>query len=234
MLAGIRSATVLGIEAYDVCVEVDVAYGLPQWTIVGLPAGEVKESSQRVRAALTNSGFDVPVRRVTISLSPGDTRKAGTGFDLPIAVGFLVAVGVVPVEAVEGFTFLGELGLDGAIRGVRGALSVARRLAGRENVRGLVLPPANVNEAGLVRSLRRRRCASSSTDLPRARSARHHLRSAMRRSTTAPTSPTSWDRKAPSARWRLLPPVDTHACSSAHPEQGRRCSRDACRPFSRR
>src|SRR4051794_23303234 len=102
MLAGIRSATVLGIDAYDVCVEVDVSYGLPQWTIVGLPAGEVKESSQRVRAALANSGFDVPVRRVTISLSPGDTRKAGTGFDLPIAVGFLVALGIVPPEAAEG------------------------------------------------------------------------------------------------------------------------------------
>ena len=152
MLAAIRSAAVYGIDAYDVCVEVDVAPGLPHWTIVGLPAGEVKESRERVTAALANSGFSVPARRVTVSLSPGDTKKAGTGFDLPIAVGLLVALGAVPAESVQGIVFLGELGLDGAIRGVRGVLSVARRVAGC-GARALVLPPSNVNEAGLVRSL---------------------------------------------------------------------------------
>ena len=153
MLAAIRSATVFGIDAYDVCVEVDVAPGLPHWMIVGLPAGEVKESRERVTAALANSGFTVPSRRVTVSLSPGDTRKAGTGFDLPIAIGLLVALGALAADSVQGIVFLGELGLDGAIRGVRGALSVARHVAGR-GARALVLPPANVNEAGLVRSLR--------------------------------------------------------------------------------
>jgi magnesium chelatase family protein len=156
VLASIRSASVLGIEAFDVCVEVDVAPGLPQWTIVGLPSGEVKESRQRVSAALANSGFVVPPRRVTISLSPGDTRKAGTGFDLPIAVGLLVAIGVLSAESVQGMSFLGELGLDGILRGVRGALPVARHL-GAACARGdpctLVLPPDNVNEAGLVRAL---------------------------------------------------------------------------------
>jgi magnesium chelatase family protein len=153
MLAAIRSAAVLGIDAYDICVEVDVAQGLPRWTIVGLPAGEVKESRERVSAALTNSGFAPPPRRITVSLSPGDTKKSGTGFDLPIAIGLLVALGALDVGSVEGVTFLGELGLDGAIRGVRGVLSVARHLAGRAGVRTLVVPPANVNEAGLVRSL---------------------------------------------------------------------------------
>jgi len=153
MLAAIRSAAVVGIDAYDVCVEVDVAPGLPHWMIVGLPAGEVKESRERVTAALANSGFSVPARRVTVSLSPGDTKKAGTGFDLPIAVGLLVALGALPAQAVQGIVFLGELGLDGAIRGVRGVLSVARHVAGRD-ARALVLPPANVNEASLVRSLR--------------------------------------------------------------------------------
>jgi magnesium chelatase family protein len=153
MLAAIRSASVLGIDAYDVCVEVDVAQGLPHWMLVGLPSGEVKESRERVSAALANSGFEVPPRRVTISLSPGDSRKVGTGFDLPIAVAFLTALGVLPAESVEGYTFLGELGLDGSIRGVRGVLSIARRLAQRGGMRGLVIPPANVNEAGLVRSL---------------------------------------------------------------------------------
>src|SRR5947209_8079876 len=154
MLAAIRSAAVVGIDAYDVCVEVDVASGLPKWMIVGLPAGEVKESRERVSAALSNAGFDVPPRRVTISLSPGDLRKVGCGFDLPIAIGVLVAIGVVPHTAVDGLTFLGELGLDGAVRGVRGVLSVARHLAARpEGVRALVVPPANVNEAGLVRTV---------------------------------------------------------------------------------
>jgi magnesium chelatase family protein len=144
---------VAGIDAYDICVEVDVARGLPHWTLVGLPAGEVKESRERVSAALANSGFDLPPRRITVSLSPGDTRKAGTGFDLPIAIALLVATEALPPESVEGLTILGELGLDGSVRGVRGVLSVARHLAGESYVRALVLPPANVNEASLVRSL---------------------------------------------------------------------------------
>ena len=153
MLAAIRSAAVVGIDAYDVCVEIDVAQGLPQWVIVGLPAGEVKESRERVTAALNNSGFTLPPRRVTVSLSPGDQRKAGTGFDLPIAIGLLVALGALPAECVEGFTFLGELGLDGAMRPVRGVLSVARHLAGANGLRGLVVPPTNVGEASLVRAV---------------------------------------------------------------------------------
>ena len=161
MLAAIRSAAIFGIDAYDVCVEIDVAQGLPHWTIVGLPAGEVKESRERVSAALANSGFTLPPRRITVSLSPGDLRKVGTGFDLPIAVGLLVATGALAPETVEGLTFIGELGLDGEIRGVRGVLSVARHLAAtRDNVRALVVPPANVTEAGLVRSLRLTACAS--------------------------------------------------------------------------
>ena len=153
MLAAVRSASVLGIEAYDVCVEVDAARGLPNWFIVGLPAGEVKESRERVSAAVTNAGFEIPPRRFTISLSPGDLRKTGTGFDLPIAIGLLIALGLLDADAVNGLVLLGELGLDGSIRGVRGVLSVARRLAARDDVRGLILHQANVNEAGLVRSL---------------------------------------------------------------------------------
>jgi magnesium chelatase family protein len=153
MLAAIRSASVLGIDAYDVCVEVDVAQGLPYWTIVGLPNGEVKESRERVNAALANSGYVLPPRRITVSLSPGDIKKTGTGFDLPIAVGLLVATGELDIDWVSSLAFVGELGLDGEIRAVRGVLSVARHLATREDVRALVLPPANVNEAGLVRTL---------------------------------------------------------------------------------
>jgi len=153
MLAAIRSAAVSGIDAFDICVEADVSSGLPNWFLVGLPAGEVKESRERVAAALSNAGFPVPPRRITISLSPGDRRKMGTGFDLPIAVALLVALEVVPAASVEGLVIVGELGLDGSVRGVRGVLSVARHLAASSPMRALVIPAANVDEASLVRSI---------------------------------------------------------------------------------
>ena len=155
MLAAIHSAAVLGIEAYDVTVEVDAAQGLPQWTIVGLPAGAVKESRERVGAALVNSGFVVPPKRFTINLAPADRRKDGTAFDLPIALGILVSTGQLRAEAVETVVAVGELGLDGTLRAIRGALPVSRRVAqlgsqGASRARTLVLPPANVAEAALV------------------------------------------------------------------------------------
>ncbi len=155
MLAAIRSAAVLGIDAYNVTVEVDVALGLPQWVIVGLPASAVKESRERVSAALINAGFTVPSRRITVNLAPADVRKEGTAFDLPIALGVLVGTGVVDAAAVERCVVVGELGLDASIRPVRGALSIARKLAATaaKNSWTLVLPPANVPEASLVRGL---------------------------------------------------------------------------------
>ncbi len=156
MLAAIRSAAVLGIDAYDVTVEVDVALGLPQWFIVGLAASAVKESRERVGAALINAGFTVPPRRITVNLAPADRRKEGTGFDLPIALGVLVGTGVIPAESVERCVAVGELGLDGSIRPVRGALSIARQVAAsaRGGETTLILPPSNVREAALVRGLR--------------------------------------------------------------------------------
>src|SRR5687768_18103193 len=126
MLAAVPSAAVLGIDAYDVTVEVDVAQGLPQFTIVGLAAGAVKESRERVAAALTNSGLALPPRRVTVNLAPADMRKEGTAFDLPIALGILVATGQLESSALVDRMFVGELGLDGKLRTMRGALSVAR------------------------------------------------------------------------------------------------------------
>ena len=151
MLAAIQSAAVLGIDAYDVTVEVDAAQGLPQWTIVGLPAGAVKESRERVGAALVNSGFIVPPKRFTINLAPADRRKDGTAFDLPIALGILVATGQLRAESVEHIVAVGELGLDGTLRAMRGALPVSRRVAQCVGpARTLVLPPPNVAEAALV------------------------------------------------------------------------------------
>ena len=154
MLAAIASAAVVGIDAYHVLVEVDVASGLPQWTIVGLPAGAVRESRERVSAALTNSGFEVPPRRVTINLAPADTQKHGTAFDLPIALGVLVATGQLRSGATDSIVAMGELGLDGSLRPVRGVLPVARLMARGSNGLALVVPTPNGPEAGLVSSLR--------------------------------------------------------------------------------
>jgi magnesium chelatase family protein len=150
MLATIRSAALAGIETYDVFVEVDAAAGLPQWTMVGLPVGAVKESRERVGAALVNSGFTLPPRRITVNLAPADRRKDGTAFDLPIALGILVATGQLDPASVERTIFAGELGLDGAMRGIRGALSIARRAATSRGVERFVLPPANLAEAARV------------------------------------------------------------------------------------
>jgi magnesium chelatase family protein len=152
MLAAVRSAALVGIDAYDVIVEVDAAQGLPQWTIVGLAASAVKESRERVGAALVNSGFKVPSKRITINLAPADVRKEGTAFDLPIAIGILVATGQLGADSVARRMFVGELGLDGALRTMRGALSIARH-ALRAGVVTLVLPAANVAEAARVSAL---------------------------------------------------------------------------------
>lgn len=149
VLAAVHSAALVGIDAYSVTVEVDAAPGLPQFAIVGLPAGAVKESRERVGAALANTGFRLPPRRITVNLAPADTRKEGTAFDLPIALGILVATGHLPATSLDGVMALGELGLDGALRAVRGALPVAR-LAKSTGRRALIVPPANVAEAGLV------------------------------------------------------------------------------------
>jgi len=149
VLATIRSAAVIGIDAYDVSVEVDCTRGLPQFTIVGLPAGSVKESRERVSAAILNSGFELPPRRTTVNLAPADRRKDGTGFDLPIALGVLVATGQLAAESVAQVAAVGELALDGTIRPVRGVLPVTRLVA-RDRSTTLVVPPGNVREAQLV------------------------------------------------------------------------------------
>ncbi len=153
MLAAIRSAAILGIEGLAVTVEVDAAPGLPAWTIVGLPSGSVKESRERVGAALVNAGFTLPPRRWTVNLSPADVRKDGTAFDLPVAIGVLVASGQLKAALVKDYLFAGELGLDGSVRPLRGALPLARVAIGT-GASALVLPEANLAEAALIRGLR--------------------------------------------------------------------------------
>ena len=152
MLARITSAAVLGIDAYLVSVETDIANGLPSFVTVGLPQGAVKEGRERVNAAIHNAGYEFPLKRVTVNLAPADVRKEGSAFDLPIALGVLAATGQIRPDALAGYVVLGELGLDGEIRPVRGALSMAVT-ARRTGCAGLLLPAANVREAAVVGDL---------------------------------------------------------------------------------
>ena len=115
MLARITSAAVLGIDAYLVDVETDIAGGLPSFVTVGLPQGAVKEGRERVNAAIHNAGYEFPLKRITVNLAPADVRKEGSAFDLPIALGVLAATGQIRPEALAGYVVLGELGLDGEI-----------------------------------------------------------------------------------------------------------------------
>ncbi len=152
MLARALAATPWGIEARPVQVEVDVQTGLPQIQIVGLPDAAVRESRERVRSALRNCGFDLPPRAVTINLAPADLRKEGNHLDLAIALSLLAAHGAVPEELLAGRLFCGELGLDGAVRPVRGGLAIAD-LAARLDCRELLLPAPNAGEAAATGSL---------------------------------------------------------------------------------
>jgi magnesium chelatase family protein len=149
MLARVQSACVQGIEAAIISVEVDVAAGLPAFATVGLPDAAVRESRDRVRAAIRNSGFIFPMERITVNLAPADLRKEGASFDLPIALGILAATGVVKGDRLARYALLGELSLDGAIRPVRGVLPMALACR-RERVGGLLLPGANAPEASVV------------------------------------------------------------------------------------
>ncbi|HEX6463304.1 MAG TPA: YifB family Mg chelatase-like AAA ATPase [Vicinamibacterales bacterium] len=146
-----RSAAVFGIEATPVNIEVDVSFGLPAFTVVGLPDTSVRESRDRIRAAIRNSGFAFPEHRVTVNLAPADVRKAGASFDLPIALGVLAASGVILRRNVDDIVIFGELSLDGAIQPARGVLPIAA--AARRRFRGLLLPVANGHEAAVVSGL---------------------------------------------------------------------------------
>ena len=130
MLATIRSATLLGARGRPVTVEVHVGQGLPGFSVVGLPDEVCREARDRVRAALLSSGVAWPTRRVTVNLAPSGMRKGGAGLDLPIAVGLLVAMEVVPAQAVEGLGFVGELGLDGSVRRVTGIVPLGAAIGG--------------------------------------------------------------------------------------------------------
>jgi magnesium chelatase family protein len=150
MLSNVLSASVVGIDAYEVEVEVDISSrGLPHFSMVGLPDAAVKESRDRVRAALKNIGFNFPLKQITVNLAPADLKKEGSAFDLPIAVGIIASEGLIEQEALNGYVFTGELSLDGRIKQVRGALSMALMVRDA-GCRGLILPLENAPEAAVV------------------------------------------------------------------------------------
>jgi magnesium chelatase family protein len=152
MLAKVLSGAILGIDAFVVEVEVDIVQGLPVFATVGLPDGAVKESKDRVKSAIKNSGYDFPPKRITVNLAPADVKKEGAGFDLPIAVGILTALEVVSKERLEDYLILGELSLDGRVKSIRGALSLAIAAQTRGK-RGVLLPRENAEEAAVVQGI---------------------------------------------------------------------------------
>ncbi|MCL6434313.1 MAG: YifB family Mg chelatase-like AAA ATPase [Leptolyngbyaceae cyanobacterium HOT.MB2.61] len=153
MLARVWSASLVGIDAVKVGVEVDVAGGLPGIVVVGLPDTAVQESKERVRTALKNAGYVFPMRRIVVNLTPADLRKEGPSFDLPISVGILAASEQVNVDLLEEYLFLGEVSLDGGLRPVAGVLAIAAA-AKRIGISGLVVPADNAREAAVVKGLK--------------------------------------------------------------------------------
>ncbi len=152
MLAKIFSGAVLGIDSYEVAIEVDIARGLPHFSMVGLPDTAIKESKDRIKAAIKNSNFNFPAAHITVNLAPADIAKEGTAFDLPVALGILAAQGEISQVDLKNFIILGELSLDGEVKPVKGLLSIAI-LARKLNKKGLILPWKNANEASIVEGI---------------------------------------------------------------------------------
>jgi magnesium chelatase family protein len=152
MLAKVNSAALYGIDALRVEVEIDIAAGLPQLATVGLPEGAVRESKDRIRAALKNCGYTFPAKKITINLAPADIKKEGSAYDLPMAVGILAAEGLAQKNLLQDYFFIGELSLDGEIKPTRGALPIAVA-AKREGFKGVILPQANSREAAVIREI---------------------------------------------------------------------------------
>ena len=152
MIARILSSAVIGIDAYVVEVEVDISQGLPAFSTVGLPEGAVRESKERVKTSIKNSGYQFPADRITVNLAPADIKKEGSAFDLPMAIGILTATGVIPENPDKKYLIMGELSLDGLIRPIKGILPVA--VASKEiGLDGIFLPVENAMEAAVVKDL---------------------------------------------------------------------------------
>ncbi len=152
MLAKVLGSALFGIDAYPVEVEVDITRGLPAFSTVGLPEAAVKESKDRVKSAVKNSGFRFPSDRITVNLAPADVKKEGSGFDLPIAVGILAATDMVIKERLGDYLIQGELSLDGRVKSIRGALSIGV-MAREKGIRKVLVPKENAEEAAVVEGI---------------------------------------------------------------------------------
>src|SRR5512136_1419241 len=152
MLAKVYTCAVIGLDAQIVEVEVDTGRGLPAFFLVGLPDAAVKESSERVRSAIKNSGLHMHDGRITVNLAPADLRKAGPAYDLPMAIGVLAATDQIPTDDLDKALFVGELGLDGSVRHVRGVLPVAA-FAVSSGYRTIFVPKDDAAEAALIEGI---------------------------------------------------------------------------------
>lgn len=153
MLVKVFGSAVYGVEAMTITIEVDQVPGaLPGYFIVGLPDSAVKESIERTLAAIKNSGYERPRHKVVVNMAPADIKKAGSAYDLPIAIGMLASMGQVDNENLHEYIIMGELSLDGSLQPIKGALPIAIQ-ARAEKYKGLILPKENAREAGLVNNL---------------------------------------------------------------------------------
>ena len=152
MLAKVHSGAVLGVDGLSVMVEVDLALGLPMFTTVGLPDGSVRESRERVKAAIKNCGYDFPPKRITVNLAPADIKKGGAGFDLPIALGILAASELFDPGKLRNYALIGELSLDGGVRPVPGVLPITLN-AKEQGLKGILVPEDNKFEAAVVKGI---------------------------------------------------------------------------------
>lgn len=152
MVSKIISGAINGIDGYRIDVEVDISQGLPSFDIVGLPDSSIRESRERVRTAIKNSGFDFPVKKITINLAPADTKKEGPYFDLPIAIAILNCMGIISSTSIQNIFFCGELSLDGSVRPIKGILPMVHN-AYKNNIKKFVLPLENCEEANLISGL---------------------------------------------------------------------------------
>lgn len=152
MLSIIKSMALLGLDGYLVSVQTDISSGLPSFDIVGLPDASIKESKERVKASIKNSGYEVPSRKILINLAPADTRKEGSFFDLPIAIGILMCIGEIKNQDLNEIAFVGELSLDGKINRVNGILPICIE-AKKLGIKKLVVPYQNAKEASIVNEI---------------------------------------------------------------------------------
>ena len=152
MLSIIKTMSTHGLDGYLIEVQVDVSPGMPEWTIVGLPDASVKEAKERVRTAIKNSGYEFQSKKIVVNLAPANTRKEGSLFDLPIAIGILINFGKIKKQNIEDTIFVGELSLDGKINKAKGILPICIE-AKKIGIKRIILPRENAKEAAIVKEL---------------------------------------------------------------------------------